>query len=148
PTKSRHPHPDVRQKRTRRDTMPGPHGVGQGSTVNGTCLSAASRSVWNRSHRSVSVIDAVVVAGVAAGIGLRAWVLSATSLGSIDSDEAVWGLMARDLLHGHWSTFFWGQNYGGSQEAILTAGVFGITGTGTLQLKLVPTALYAAAALL
>jgi 4-amino-4-deoxy-L-arabinose transferase-like glycosyltransferase len=98
--------------------------------------------------RSARIIDAVVVAGVAAGIGLRAWVLSSTRLGSLDSDEAVWGLMARHLLDGHWSTFFWGQNYGGSQEAILTAGLFGITGSGTLELKLVPTALYALAAVL
>jgi 4-amino-4-deoxy-L-arabinose transferase-like glycosyltransferase len=101
-----------------------------------------------QTFRSCGVIDAVVVAGVAAGIGLRAWVLSSTSLGSLDSDEAVWGLMARHLLDGHWSTFFWGQNYGGSHEAIVTAGLFGITGSGTLALKLVPTALYAAAALL
>jgi Dolichyl-phosphate-mannose-protein mannosyltransferase len=56
--------------------------------------------------------------------------------------------MARDLLHGHWSTFFWGQNYGGSQEAIVTAALFTVTGTGTLQLKLVPTVLFAVAALL
>jgi 4-amino-4-deoxy-L-arabinose transferase-like glycosyltransferase len=75
-------------------------------------------------------------------------VLASAPLGSLDSDEAVWGLMARDLLHGHWSTFFWGQNYGGSQESILAAGLFAIAGSGALQLKLVPAALYAVAALL
>jgi 4-amino-4-deoxy-L-arabinose transferase-like glycosyltransferase len=88
------------------------------------------------------------VAGIAAGIGLRIWVLSATALGSLDADEAVWGLMARHFLDGEWSTFFWGQTYGGSQESILTAAVFGIAGTGTLQLRVVPTVLYAVAAIL
>jgi hypothetical protein len=56
--------------------------------------------------------------------------------------------MARHLLDGHWSTFYWGQNYGGAQEAIVTAALFGVVGSGRLQLKLVPLALYAVAALL
>lgn len=98
--------------------------------------------------RRLTVVDVVVCTGILAGLAFRVWVLASTRLGALDSDEAVWGLMARDLLHGHWSTFFWGQNYGGSQEAILTAGLFGVVGTGTLQLKLVPTVLYAVAALL
>jgi 4-amino-4-deoxy-L-arabinose transferase-like glycosyltransferase len=85
---------------------------------------------------------------VVVGVGLRIWVISSSSLGSLDSDEAVWGLMARHLLDGHWSTFYWGQTYGGTIETVLTAGVFAIFGTSTVALKLVPTVLYALAALL
>ena len=99
-------------------------------------------------RRSVSVIDAVTVVGILTGIGLRIWVLSAPSLGSLDADEAVSGLMARHFLDGEWSSFFWGQSYGGSQEAILTAALFGVAGTGTLLLRVVPTVLYAVAAVL
>jgi 4-amino-4-deoxy-L-arabinose transferase-like glycosyltransferase len=106
------------------------------------------KSIVVRGDPSARVVDVLAILGILAGIGLRAWVLSSTTLGSLDSDEAVWGLMARHLLDGHWSTFFWGQNYGGSQEAIITAGLFGVVGTGTLALKLVPTILYAVAALL
>lgn len=94
------------------------------------------------------VVDSAVLVSVVVGVGLRIWVISSSSLGSLDSDEAVWGLMARHLLHGHWSTFFWGQSYGGTIETVLTAGVFGIFGTSTVALKLVPTVLYALAALL
>ena len=56
--------------------------------------------------------------------------------------------MARHLLRGHWSSFFWNQSYGGTIETILTAGLFGVFGTSTLALKLVPTVLYAVAAVL
>ncbi len=115
----------------------------ESSGISGTApLTLASRA------RSARVVDVVAIGGVLAGIGLRAWALASPTLGSLDSDEAVWGLQARHLLHGEWSTFFWGQPYGGSQETILTAGVFGLFGTSTLALKLVPTVLYALAAAL
>jgi hypothetical protein len=44
--------------------------------------------------------------------------------------------MARHLMHGHWSTF-WGQNYGGSREAIVTVAIFRVA-DGTLQLSSYP----------
>ena len=34
--------------------------------------------------------------------------------------------MARHILHGQFTTFFWGQGYGGSQEALLTAPIFAV----------------------
>jgi 4-amino-4-deoxy-L-arabinose transferase-like glycosyltransferase len=89
----------------------------------------------------------VVGAAIAAGLVLRAWVL-ATSLGTLDADEAVWGLMARHALDGELSTFYWGQPYGGTHEVFLTAAVFAVFGSSTLALKLVPAALFAVAALL
>jgi 4-amino-4-deoxy-L-arabinose transferase-like glycosyltransferase len=56
--------------------------------------------------------------------------------------------MARHFLHGEFSTFYWGQAYGGTTEVGLIAAVFGIAGSGTIALRLVPMALYALAALL
>lgn len=57
----------------------------------------------------------------------------------IDADEAIVGLMARHILAGsEWPIFYYGQNYMGSFEAILTAGVFGIIGATSLALKVVP----------
>ena len=47
---------------------------------------------------------------------------------SPDSDEAIVGLMARHVLDGELTTFFWRQAYGGSQEAILTAPLFWVVG--------------------
>jgi 4-amino-4-deoxy-L-arabinose transferase-like glycosyltransferase len=69
-------------------------------------------------------------------------------IGGLDGDEAVWGLMARHALDGELTTFFWGQAYGGTQETILTAGVFALAGSGTIALRVVPIVLFAAAAIL
>ena len=92
-------------------------------------------------------LQLVVGLAIAAGVALRAWVL-ATPLGTLDADEAVWGLMARHALDGELSTFYWGQPYGGTHEVFLTAAVFAVAGSSTLALKLVPAALYAVAAVL
>jgi 4-amino-4-deoxy-L-arabinose transferase-like glycosyltransferase len=87
--------------------------------------------------------EALIVAGaVLAGVALRAWVL-ATELGELDADEAVHGLMARHVLDGELSVFFWLQPYGGSQQAVLTAGAFAVFGSGVIQLKIVAIALHA-----
>lgn len=48
-------------------------------------------------------------------------ILVRSSLGPPDADESVVLLMARDMVHGHFETFYWGQEYGGSQEALLVA---------------------------
>src|SRR4029453_14395473 len=70
----------------------------------------ADRPVWLG-------LPVVLCAGVVAGIVLRV-VVYRSSLGVLDGDEAVWGLMARHLLDGEFSAFFWGQGYGGRQEEI------------------------------
>src|SRR5690606_26251786 len=75
-------------------------------------------------------------------------VLVASSVGDADSDEAIVGLMARRLLDGQFDTFYIGQSYGGSQEAVLTAVVFAVTGSSVAALKVVPIALTAATAVL
>jgi 4-amino-4-deoxy-L-arabinose transferase-like glycosyltransferase len=90
---------------------------------------------------------AFVAAGFVAGLALRVWVL-ASPIGGLDGDEAVWGLMARHALDGELSTFFWGQTYGGTQEALLTAPVFAVSGSGALTVRVVPMLLFALAAVL
>jgi Dolichyl-phosphate-mannose-protein mannosyltransferase len=90
---------------------------------------------------------AIAGAGLAAGIALRVWVF-ASPAGGLDADEAVWGLMARHVLDGELSVFFWAQNYGGTQEALATALLFAVTGSGTLALRTVPIVLFALAAVL
>ena len=41
--------------------------------------------------------------------------------GVVNSDEAMAGLMARGIRNGHFTSFYWGQNYGGSFEAYILA---------------------------
>jgi hypothetical protein len=79
---------------------------------------------------------------------LRVGILLSDSLGVLDSDEAVVGLMARHILDGEPTAFFWGQSYGGTLEPLLVALAFALAGSGVLALKLVPILLFALAGLL
>ncbi len=86
-----------------------------------------------------------MIAGLGAlGLLERLWLLWHRS---IDSDEAVVGLMARDILHGHFSAFYWGQDYGGV-EPYVTAGLFGVFGQNDVTLNLAPAVLSGAASIL
>ncbi|MCB2192441.1 MAG: glycosyltransferase family 39 protein [Deltaproteobacteria bacterium] len=58
---------------------------------------------------------------------------------SLDSDQAVVGLMGMDILNGHLPLMFWGQDYGGSLESILAAGFFALFGVSRQTLYLSPT---------
>ncbi|MHB8464994.1 MAG: glycosyltransferase family 39 protein, partial [Acidimicrobiales bacterium] len=89
----------------------------------------------------------VIALGVAAGLAIRI-VLLRTSVGVLDSDEAVVGLMARHFNAGSFRAFFWGQTYGGTLETVITAGVFRVIGTSTAALKAVPLVLNGVAAAL
>ena len=66
------------------------------------------------------------------------------AMGVPDSDEAIVGLMALHALHGHFTAFYWGQGYGGPQEALLTVPLFWLFGAGWVALRIVPIALTAA----
>ncbi len=81
---------------------------------------------------------------VLAGLGLRIW-----SLGRwpVNSDQAVVGLMAHEILKGHFFAFYWGQNYGGV-EPYVTAALFGLFGQSSITLSMTSILLDAAAALL
>ena len=94
------------------------------------------------------IVTAAAVAAVAlVGVGLRVWVLG-SNLGPFDADEATGGLVARHFLEGEGSAFLWGNNYGGTLEALLTAPLFAVFDSGLVTLKLVPIAAFAAACLL
>ncbi|HVF52561.1 MAG TPA: glycosyltransferase family 39 protein [Actinomycetota bacterium] len=86
-----------------------------------------------------------VVALALAGIALRVWVLG-TQLGALDSDEAVGALMARHVLDGEFPIFYWGQSYGGAQEAYITALAFAVFGSSVIVHKLVAIVLTVVAA--
>lgn len=89
----------------------------------------------------------VVTLGVLAGVALRVWIITG-HLNALDGDEAIVGSMAVHARHGHLVAFYWGQEYGGSIEPLLTAVLFAIAGTSVVALKLVPAVLSAVAAAL
>jgi hypothetical protein len=78
---------------------------------------------------------------------IRIWVLR-SPLGDADSDEAVTGLMAMHFLDGEIHALYWGANYAGTLEPILTAGLFWLVGPSIIALKAIPIVLTLAAALL
>lgn len=82
-----------------------------------------------------------------AGVAFRVWVV-ASPLGLVDGDEAVVGLMARAFLRGDLVAFFWGQEYGGSQEALLVAALLSLGVPARWAMELVPAALHLIAAVL
>jgi 4-amino-4-deoxy-L-arabinose transferase-like glycosyltransferase len=92
-------------------------------------------------------LRAVLLFGLVAGAVLRV-VVYRSSLGVLDGDEAVWGLMARHFLDGELSVFFWGQGYGGTLEVFPTAALFALFGTSTFAIRVVPIALTALAAVI
>lgn len=66
---------------------------------------------------------------------LRLWMLS-HDVPTLNSDEATVGLMALHLLHGQWTTFYWGQEYMGSLEAVLAAPWLMLFGTTAIALRM------------
>jgi 4-amino-4-deoxy-L-arabinose transferase-like glycosyltransferase len=97
---------------------------------------AAERTSGRASTRWGLLLSAVAIAGIA----LRVWVYR-SKLGIPNSDEAVMGLMARHVLHGQFTVFFWGASYGGPLEALLAVPGLAIAGSSWLALRLVPLAL-------
>jgi hypothetical protein len=95
---------------------------------------------WLRSPIGVLVVLAAVT-----GIVLRIWTYRSL-MGTPNADEAVVGLMARHAEHGHLTTFFWGQDYGGPQEAWLTVPLFWVFGPSWFCLRLILVLLTAASA--
>jgi hypothetical protein len=61
-----------------------------------------------------------------------------------DSDEAVQGLMARHVLNGELSAFFWGQAFKGVPEVYAAAGAFALFGSSVVVLKSVTLGFFAA----
>ncbi|MGH9087584.1 MAG: hypothetical protein ACRDYZ_05645 [Acidimicrobiales bacterium] len=69
---------------------------------------------------SALLVTLACAGALAAGIWLRLWLVLHVAL---DSDEAVVGLMAEQVLHGHFSAFYWGQSYGGVEPLLAAAGL-------------------------
>jgi hypothetical protein len=92
-------------------------------------------------------VTGALVLALAAGVAFRVWMIW-SKVGTMDSDEAVWGLMALSTAHGHPATFFWRSNYGGTQEVFLLAPIFLVTGLSVVAMRVVQVLLYAAAAVL
>ncbi len=89
----------------------------------------------------------VVAALIVFGAALRIWILR-SPMGQLDSDEAIAGLMARHLMRGHVSFYFWGQAYGGSAEPSLAGPAVLVFGSSRIALKAVSIILSAGASIL
>ncbi|HVM39473.1 MAG TPA: glycosyltransferase family 39 protein [Acidimicrobiia bacterium] len=93
------------------------------------------------------VVLGIVGVILAVGTALHAWFLS-SPLRVIDSDEAVVGLMARNLLDGDFEPFFLGQHYGSSHESIGVAALMALQVPQDVAMRVVPMLFFAAAAVL
>ncbi len=84
----------------------------------------------------------LVVLAVVYGVLVRLWLLAHLPL---FGDEAVVGLMAKAILGGHFSAFYWGQHYGGA-EAYVVAGLLKASASSPTALNVAPMVLAALAA--
>lgn len=110
-----------------------------------TGATAAGRTGRGRSATWVRTLACVVIGlAVAEGVGLRAWFLFHQP---ITSDEAVAGLIAHQILHGHTYAFFWGQPFGGV-EPYAVAAVFAVAGQSGFTLGMTPVLLSIVSSLL
>jgi hypothetical protein len=85
----------------------------------------------------IAVLIILLVAGL-----FRVWLMADTRV-AFESDEAVVGLMARHINQGQpVPTFFYGQAYMGSLDAILVAGGFQVLGESVQTIRAVQLVLY------
>jgi len=103
--------------------------------------SATMRGIMDIVETNGFAITVIVCLAIA--VYLRLWLLGYSGL---NSDEATVGLNARQILHGHFSTFFWGQTYGGV-EPYVVAVLFLVFGSSTFVLNGTPAFLAVLAAL-
>lgn len=90
---------------------------------------------------------ALLALAVLTGITVRIVVLL-SSIGRLDGDEGVTGVMAQGILDGHFPAFFGNQNYQGALEQYLQAGVLALLPDTPFTLRLVQVGLMAAAIIL
>lgn len=119
-----------------------------GALDDGAATLGGWRRPWRAATAPYATVPVVVVAtAVVVGTVVRV-VLMRSPTGTLDSDEAVVGLMARQFDLGHFRAFFWGQAYGGTIEAGIAAVAFKVFGATTTVLKSVPLLLFGGAAVL
>ncbi len=115
---------------------PSPHGTVAPKEASVSRASAAS--LCHPAQRGGDRIIIVLLMALAAFIRLD---FMGASQWSIDSDEAIVGLMGKHILEGRGiPTFYYGQHYMGSLEAILASGSFALFGVSPFALSLVPLA--------
>jgi Dolichyl-phosphate-mannose-protein mannosyltransferase len=85
----------------------------------------------------------VVAAAVLIGIVVRAWYLTHVP---INSDGAVAGLMAKNILQGHFQAFYWGQDFGGVEPYVIAV-FFAVFGQSALWVGMTPVLLTAGTAI-
>lgn len=119
----------------------GKYDVGSGSGRNGESPHTESRKS-KRLVRMALILGSLAVIAIA--ILLRLLIIGREP---VNSDEAVVGLMAHEILRGHFFAFYWGQNYGGV-EPYIVAFAFLIFGQSSWTLGLVPVFLDFVAAFL
>src|ERR1700757_4691783 len=78
---------------------------------------------------------AAVLLLLAAGLGLRLLYLATPSL---DSDQAIFGLMAMHILRGELPIFQWGYHYMGTLESFVAAPLMLVFGPTRFALNLAP----------
>jgi len=81
---------------------------------------------------------------ISIGLLVRIWAIGCAP---INSDTAVVGLMAHEILRGHFFAFYWGQRYGGV-EPYAVAAMFAIFGQSSFTLAITPVLLDALCAIL
>ncbi|SDP13952.1 hypothetical protein SAMN04515671_3027 [Nakamurella panacisegetis] len=76
-------------------------------------------------RRTIEAPTLAALGATVVGVVLRVWALRSTALGAFNGDEAVTGVMVRRILAGqnHY-VFFAGQQYNGSLEQYLQAGMY------------------------
>ena len=101
---------------------------------------ARPRTARSHTLTHYGVVGAISVTALF-GLFLRLWALGRNPF---NADEAVVGVMARSILHGHFSAFFWGQSYGGGEPYVVAA-VFALFGQSAFTLGFTPVLLDAVA---
>jgi hypothetical protein len=104
----------------------------------------ARRRAAERDASPIGVSDGLVLLVVfVAGALLRLWMLGHANM---NSDEAIVGLMAHQIVHGHTTTFYWGQDYGGVEPYFVA--LMQVFGSSPLVVNLSASVLALAAAVL
>src|SRR3974390_3530449 len=81
-----------------------------------------------------------LVCALAGCIAIRSVALVST-IGRLDGDEAVTGIMAREILHGQWFVYLAGENYMGALAQYLQAAVLWVLPSTPTTLRIVQVAL-------
>jgi hypothetical protein len=94
-----------------------------------------------------SPLGAIAAVALVAGVALRVWILSGP-LATLESDEAISGLIALHMLDGEFAAMYWLSPYGGTIESAFAALPLAVFGESVLTLKLATLAVFVGAGVL